>query len=112
VIKHLEDRAAFVVESAQDPFTQRQFALDRGWTFRMVSSKGTSFKKDMGYADAKNSPSPGVSVFTKDAKGKIQRVSDSELGPGDNFCVLWDFFDLLPTERSGDAIDYFYSKVR
>ncbi len=118
VLKHLENRVAVVLESPDDPRVQRKFAADRGWLFRMVSSRGTSLRKDLGYADAKNNPWPGLSVLTRTKDGKITRVSHSGLGPGDNFCVVWDIFDLLPKGWSGNPaddgaqIDYFYSKVR
>ena len=49
VLPHLENRAAFVVSSPDDPETQRAFAASRGWRFRMVSHQGTSFAADMGY---------------------------------------------------------------
>lgn len=112
LVKHLEQRASFVVESADDPLVQRKFAADRGWGFRMVSSKGTSFKKDMGYEEENKSPWPGVSVFTRNKKGEIFRVSDAGFGPGDNFCALWDLLDLLPQSYREEGIDYFYSEVR
>lgn len=112
IVKHLEQRVSFVVESADDYSVQRRFAADRGWGFRMVSSRGTSFKKDMGYEGENKAPWPGVSVFTKDKKGEIFRVSDAGFGPGDNFCVLWDLFDLLPQPYKEEGVDYFYSEVR
>ena len=37
VLPHLENRAAFVVSSPDDPETQRGVAAARGWRFRMVS---------------------------------------------------------------------------
>jgi predicted dithiol-disulfide oxidoreductase (DUF899 family) len=55
----------------------------------------------MGYktaatADNNDSPwQPGVSVFKK-GRGRIVRVSDASLGPGDDFCTAWHLFDLLP----------------
>jgi len=36
-----------------------------------------------------------VSVFKKQG-GKIVRVADTSFGPGDDFCSIWHFFDLLP----------------
>ena len=95
LIPHLEDRAAFVVESADAPKTVTAFKKKRSWKFDMVSSDGTSFRKDMGYADKDGDPMPGVSAFIK-KNGKIYRFSDSWFGPGDNFCVTWDLFALLP----------------
>ena len=94
--KHLEDRAAFLLESPDAPAVQRRFANDRGWKFRMVSSAGTPFKADMGFADEDGDPIPGLSAFRRDEKGQIFRVAHSRLGPGDNFCVAWDLMDLLP----------------
>jgi len=118
LLKHIENRATLVLESPDLPTIQRKFAADRGWLFRTVSSRGTSFRRDMKYADAKNNPWPGISVFTRSKNGKITRASHASLGPGDNYCALWDLFDLLPAGWSGDpssdgeTIDYFYSKIR
>ena len=39
---------------------------------------------------------PGVSAFSKDGDGRIFRVGRAEFGPGDNFCAIWHFFELLP----------------
>ena len=38
---------------------------------------------------------PGISVFRRD-NGRIVRVSDTDMGPGDAFCSVWHFFDMLP----------------
>jgi len=99
ITKHLEDRAAFVLTSPDAPDVQQRFARDRGWTFRMVSTKGTTFKHDMGFQPKPNEVWPGVSVFRKDADGQIFHVSKSFLGPGDPYCAVWHFLDLLPSER-------------
>jgi predicted dithiol-disulfide oxidoreductase (DUF899 family) len=99
VLPHLENRAAFVISSPDTPETQAKFKTSRGWNFRMVSHRDTSFAADMGYR-GEHGFLPGVSVFQQRG-GKILRVSDTGLGPGDDFCSLWHFFDLLP-EGSGD----------
>lgn len=99
VLQHLEDRAAFVVASPDDPPTQAAFAASRGWLFRMVSHAGTSFAADMGYR-REQGWYPGVSVFRM-AEGRILRVSDTEFGPDDDFCVPWRLFDLLPAGADG-----------
>jgi predicted dithiol-disulfide oxidoreductase (DUF899 family) len=111
VLRHLEDRAAFVVESPVDPHAQRQFAADRGWAFRMVCSKGSSFRSDMGFADEKGNPWPGISAFTRAKDGRIQRVSSAPFGPGDNFCVVWDVADLLPGGWKKWDVNFFYSRA-
>jgi predicted dithiol-disulfide oxidoreductase (DUF899 family) len=96
VIQHLENRVPFVVVSPDEPAVMREFAEGRNWKFRMYSSKENSFKKDMGFENEKGSPMPGVSVFTKDDDGTIWHVNKAGFGPGDNFCGVWHYFDLLP----------------
>lgn len=95
--KHLEDRAALVLTSPDDPATQRKFARDRGWNFRMVSTEGNTFKKDMGFEPNPGEYWPGVTVFRKSDSGSIEAVSSAHFGPGDLYCSLWHFLDLLPT---------------
>jgi predicted dithiol-disulfide oxidoreductase (DUF899 family) len=99
VLPHLENRAAFVVTSPDDPQTQAAFADSRGWRFRMVSHAKNRFAADMGYG-SETGWKPGVSVFRKE-NGKVLRVSDTGLGPGDDFCSVWHFFDLLPAGADG-----------
>jgi predicted dithiol-disulfide oxidoreductase (DUF899 family) len=95
-LRHLENRAAFVVISPDDPETQRVFAASRGWNFKMLSSKGTTFFKDMGFEKATGKPMPGVSTFQRDSEGLIYRVSKADFGPGDDYCAVWHLFELLP----------------
>lgn len=97
--KHLENRAAFVLTSPDDHETQRLFARDRGWNFRCVSTKGTTFKADMGFEPEPGKYWPGVSTFRKDSAGNLFHVSKATFGPGDPFCSVWHFFDLLPSEK-------------
>jgi predicted dithiol-disulfide oxidoreductase (DUF899 family) len=92
---HVVTRAGFAVSSPDRPTVQRKFAESRGWKFPMVSHAGTSFAADMGYVSAKGGWMPGVSVFRRDG-GTLLRVSDTGFSPGDDFCTLWHFFDLLP----------------
>jgi predicted dithiol-disulfide oxidoreductase (DUF899 family) len=99
VLQHLENRAAFVVASPDDPQTQAAFAQSRGWRFRMVSHAKTDFVADMGFRSAEGWL-PGVSVFRKEGK-QILRVSDTRFGPDDDFCVAWHFFGLLPKGADG-----------
>jgi predicted dithiol-disulfide oxidoreductase (DUF899 family) len=106
VLPHLENRAAFVLSSPDEPQKQEQFKASRGWHFRMVSHRGTNFAEDMGYKSA-DGWLPGVSVFTKRGD-KIVRVSDTRFGPGDDFCAIWHFFDLLPGGSGGWEPKYKY----
>ncbi len=69
--EHLENRAAFVVVSPDDPETQRKFAESRGWNFKMISSEGSSFCADMGFELAEKRQLPGVSTFYKNKNGDM-----------------------------------------
>ena len=95
IVEHLASRAAFVVVSPDAPETQKKFAAGRGWRFRMASHKGGEFAEDMGYRSKSGGWLPGVSVFRKEGV-KVLRVSDTGLGPYDDFCSAWHLFDMLP----------------
>jgi predicted dithiol-disulfide oxidoreductase (DUF899 family) len=97
---HVITRAAFVVSSPDAPAVQQKFAAGRGWKFPMVSHVGTTFAADMGYRSEQGKWRPGISVFKRE-EGKILRVSDAQWSPGDDFCTLWHFFDLLPGGAAG-----------
>lgn len=106
VYPHLADRAAFVVGSPDSPELQRDFAASRGWRFPMLSHRGTSFAADMGYR-AENGWLPGVSVFGRRG-GRLLRVADTGFRPGDDFCAVWHFFDLLPEGAAGWRAKFAY----
>lgn len=107
VIQHLENRAAFVLSSPDSPETQKEFAKSRNWNFRMLSTQGTSFAQDMGY-QGEDWLRPGVSVFIKSGND-ILRVSDTEFGPGDDYCQVWHLFDLLPNGANDWGPKYTYN---
>jgi len=93
--QHVVKRAAFAVSSPDRPEIQKKIAQSRGWIFPMVSHAGSTFAADMGYVSANGGWTPGVSVFKRDG-ASIARVSDTGFSPGDDYCTLWHFFDLLP----------------
>jgi len=93
--RHVVSRAAFAVSSPDRPDVQMKIAQSRGWQFPMVSHVGSTFAADMGYVSANGGWTPGVSVFKREG-GTIARVSDTGFSPGDDYCTLWHFFDLLP----------------
>ncbi len=94
LLPHLRDRAAFVVVSPDAPAVQQEFAESRGWTFRMLSSEGSNFKRDLGFESEAGEQIPGISTFCR--KGdKIINVANDFFGPGDDYCSVWHMFDLL-----------------
>jgi predicted dithiol-disulfide oxidoreductase (DUF899 family) len=105
VFDHLRNRTAFVLSSPDTPEQQQKFAKSRNWSFPMVSHQGTSFVQDMGYFE--DGPTPGVSVF-KRKDGKIFRVADTSFSPGDDFCSVWHFLDLIPEGAAGWEPTYRY----
>jgi predicted dithiol-disulfide oxidoreductase (DUF899 family) len=108
VYDHLADRAGFVVSSPDLPEAQKKFADGRGWRFPMVSHANTNFAADMGYRSTSGGWMPGISAFRKDGD-HVLRVSDAALGPGDDFCSVWHFFDLLPDGPAGWKPRYNYA---
>ena len=81
------------------PQDQREFAASQEWRFRMVSTQGTSFAKDLGFEgeqEGKPFPYPGVSIFARGQNGGVVRRGSDFFGPGDEYCVVWAFLELLP----------------
>jgi predicted dithiol-disulfide oxidoreductase (DUF899 family) len=109
VVQHLENRAAFVVSSPDDPQTQQAIKAARGWRFRMVSHLGSSFAADMGYRGASGGWRPGVSVFRKTAQG-IVRLADTGFHENDDFCAPFRLFDMLPEGANGWRPKFDYAK--
>lgn len=99
IFPYLEKKGAFVLISPNDPATQKQFSESRGWKFDMYSDQGNTFTKDVGFLGKEGGHWPGVSVFEKTQDGKIKRVAKDFFGPGDFFCSVWHFYDLLPDEN-------------
>ena len=95
LVKPLNDRAAFVVASPDDPDTQNEFAASRGWNFRMVSHRNNAWANEMGFSH-ETGVHPGVASFVKNDGGQVYAIATAGFGPGDNFCNMWDFIDLLP----------------
>lgn len=96
VYHHLVGKAGFVLASPDDPEVQADVAAERRWQFPMISVKESSFTTDMGFQKG-DSRLPGVSTFRKDEQGNIFLHTQAPFGPGDDFCITWPLFDLLPS---------------
>lgn len=92
---HLQNRAAVVVVSPDEPAVMKEFAASRGWRLPMASCAGSTFAADMGFEPEPKKYWPGVSGFKKKSDGSIVRTGKAIFGPGDDFCSLWHLFDLL-----------------
>lgn len=99
--KEIEKKAAFVLVCPDKPEVHKEFAEAHGWNYPTYSANGTEFIYDMGYEIRKDDKVyywPGVSVFEKKDDGSIVRVSKDYFGPGDFYCNIWHFLDLLPSQ--------------
>lgn len=108
IAHHLNNRSRLFVASPDSPEVQAEFAASRNWTFDMISHQNNTFSLDMGYATKDNHQLPGVSVFTKAQDGTISRYDKAFFGPGDNYCIMWDLIDLLPSKGTQWAPKYKY----
>ncbi len=100
--KEIEKKSAFVLVCPDKPEVHKEFADSRDWSFKSYSAAGTEFIFDMGYdfiKEGKHNYWPGVSVFEKKDDGNIRRVGKDYFGPGDFYCNIWHFLDLLPSEN-------------
>ena len=98
LLPHIENRAAFALVSPEAPETQRAFADQRGWRFRMASNGDSGFTAAMGFQSEKEGKThymPGYSTFHKRDDGSIERVAHDFFGPGDVYCGLWHMFGIL-----------------
>lgn len=99
LLPYLERVAAFVMVSPDDIETQKAGSAKRGWKFRMLSAKGTTLFDDMGFELPDGCPWPGMSTLYKDESGQVRRHSLASFGPGDKFCPVFSFTELLPYSR-------------
>lgn len=113
VYPHLADRASFVVVSPDPIDVEQSFAGERGWRFPMISDQAKRFSYDMGYACDKDGSTywlPGTSTFRRMPDGTIRRVAKDFFGPGDVYCSVWSFFDLLQDGANGWGPSFSYEK--
>ena len=108
ILHHLENRSAFTVVSPDPIDVQKKFYKSRNWNFKMVSCEDMQFYKDMDMFNGEDSTWPGVASLIKNEDGKIFRYAKSNFGPGDNYCIMWDFNDILPVHDPVWAPEYQY----
>ncbi len=100
IYKHFADKAGFVMINHDDIDTQIAFAQKQGWTYPIYNAKDNSFNKDLGFITDKGGLWPGVSTFRKNTDNSVELLAQESFGPGDDFCSVWHFYDLLPEQFS------------
>ncbi len=117
VAHHLAQKIDFAVVAAADVRTLRAFARTRGWDkLRLVSAAHSTFKYDFGSENREGGQDSTISVFTRDAAGRVQHFYTAHpwMSPEINergidlLAPIWHFLDLTPQGR-GDwytSLDY------
>jgi len=107
VARHVAQPADMVV-IAQAPIADVQaWGRKRGWNaLQLLSAAPSTFKTDFGMQDEKGEQFPGLSVFSCAADGSLRHVYtrgpnvvEGEEGGMDQWCVVWNLFDLTPEGR-------------
>ena len=99
LLPYLEKASAVAMLNHDGIEKQKQVSKERGWKFRMLDASRTGFFADMGFRDKDNNGLlPGTSTFTRDRDGTVRRQAMAHFGPGDKFCPVFSFLDLLPSE--------------
>ena len=106
-IPHLEQNVNFALVVAGDLSAIREHARSRDWkSVRLVSSRGTPFKRDYGFENEEGGQTPGVSVFVLAEDGTARHFyTGSALMTAEHFrgmdllSPVWSFLDLTPQGR-------------
>ena len=108
IARHVLRNLDFAIAAAADLPTLRQHARDRGWrNLRLLSCGSSTFKFDLGSEDADGGQDSTISVFTRDAEGRVHhrysahpRMDDQIDQRGiDLLCPVWHVLDLTPQGR-------------
>jgi len=109
LMPHILDRCGFALVSADDADTAREFSDSRGWNYPVLAANGSSFNADMGFEKDGGKVLPGVSSFHKNDEGTIDRIAFAHFGPGDDFCPVWPFLELLKDGANGWSPKFSYA---
>jgi predicted dithiol-disulfide oxidoreductase (DUF899 family) len=108
VAHHLAQNLDFAVVAAADVTTLRTFSRARAWDkLRLISAGNSTFKYDLGSEDTAGHQDSAISVFTRDAEGKVRhfytahpRMASEITERGiDLLAPVWHFMDLTPQGR-------------
>lgn len=95
VVKHVEDRAAFVLINNDKPEDQYVFSKKRGWTFKIASARGTTLSDELGFYDAvEKTWSLGLSILSR-TPDRIVANYRVRFGRGDWPASFWALSELI-----------------
>jgi predicted dithiol-disulfide oxidoreductase (DUF899 family) len=107
IVPHLRQRVSFAVLVAGDVAAFREYARGRGWrNLRVLSSGGSSLKRDFGFENEAGAQQPGASVLRLGADGRPRHfysvsalITPSQLRGMDALSPFWSFLDLTHEGR-------------
>ena len=117
VAHHLAQNIDFAIVAAADPATLRTYARKRGWDrLRLLSAGESTFKHDLGSEDREGHQDSTISVFTRDADGKVRHfysghpwLADDIKERGiDELTPIWNLLDLTPQGRGTFYASLYY----
>ncbi|MGP1347278.1 MAG: DUF899 family protein [Phycisphaerales bacterium] len=100
IARHIQRRCALVLCSADEPPALAAAIKERGWNFPCVSGAHSGFNEAMNFGTSTKAL-PGVSSLHRSPNAEIHRITAAAFGPGDDFCPVWPFFDLLKEGPNG-----------
>jgi predicted dithiol-disulfide oxidoreductase (DUF899 family) len=107
VLPHLLNRTAVIFSTPNTVEVQKKFASSRGWNFTMISG-AAKMTTDLGFMP-EGDWWPGVSALQRRKDGSIVHVGKDWFGPGDAYCSVWHFLDLLADGANGWEPEFSYS---
>jgi len=105
-LPHLESAMSVVLVSKDPPETQRRFANERGWRFRLASHGGGDYIKEQTAQQGVDNM-PGAVVYVRDGD-EIRRKNSCVFGPGDLYCSAWNLLALAGMSESQWTPQYAY----
>jgi predicted dithiol-disulfide oxidoreductase (DUF899 family) len=131
IVPHLNHRDVRLVAISRAPFAKLQaFATRLGWSFKWLSSAGNDFNYDYNvsftpealaggsaiynYAANKMNMTelPGISVFFKDAEGKVFHTYSCYARGLDMLNTAYHYLDLVPKGRNEAGLPHAMAWVR
>ena len=107
-LPHLEAVMSVVLVSKDDPATQRRFANQRGWRFRLASHGGGEYIQQQSVSSDPGNY-PGAVMYERHGDRILRRNSVS-FGPGDMFCSHWNILAMAGLSASNWTPQYSYWK--
>ena len=108
IAHHLAQNADLVIVAAADLEPLRAWGRERGWDrLRLLSNGNSTFKYDFGSEDRDGIQDSTVSVFVRDADGRVRHTYSAmpHMDPDINqrgidlLCATWHLLDLTPHGR-------------